>query len=302
VNTLRIGDCELRGDLDDGRRSQTEKIHMRRPSRWSRKVAKSAIRALVNPVLGKPCPACGRRAILTGHKVISPQLAAAWDQPSAWVRRFDQREGRCCTACGNSIRSRELARTIVDQYNHILALESRSLAELVDQESFRQLAIAEINSCGGLHDQLRRLPRLSFSEYGSTVPEIPNQSLMGLTYPDNSFDLVLTSETLEHVPDVATALCEIFRVLKPAGLHIFTVPIVYDRLETRRRAMLDVDGKIEHLLSPSYHASSTHNADDYLVFWEFGADFENTVRAVGFDLTVIKCTSNPAVVTFIAEK
>jgi SAM-dependent methyltransferase len=275
---------------------------MPRLSRWPRHVAKAAIRAVVNPVLGKPCPACGRRAILLDHKVITPELAAAWELPPAWVRRFDQREGRCCAACGNSVRARELARTIVDQYNRALGLDSRSLADLVTRDPFRQLAVAEINSCGGLHDQLRLLPRLSFSEYGSTAPDVPNQSLMGLTYADNSFDLVLTSETLEHVPDANIALREIFRVLKPGGRHIFTVPIVHDRPATRQRARLGADGKLEHLLPPSHHAGGTHNAGDYLVFYEFGADFEDTVRTAGFKLTAIRNPDNPAVVTFVAEK
>ena len=271
-------------------------------SRWSRQVAKAAIRAVLNPMLGKPCPACGRRAIFIDHKVISPELASAWELSPQWVRWFDQREGRCCAACGNSARATALARTIVDQYNAALGLDARSLADLVTRAPFRALAVAELNSCGGLHDLLRRLPRLSFSEYGSTAPDIPSQSLMGLTYADRSFDLVLNSETLEHVPDIDIALREIFRVLKPGGRHIFTVPIIYERPATRRRARLGPSGNVEHLLPPSYHASGTHHADDYLVFNEFGADFENTVRSVGFKLIVVRSPSNPAIVTFVAEK
>ena len=43
-----------------------------------------------------------------------------------------------------------------------------------------------------------------------------------------SFDLVLTSETLEHVPDLAAASREIRRVLVPGGRHIFTIPLLPD--------------------------------------------------------------------------
>ena len=39
------------------------------------------------------------------------------------------------------------------------------------------------------------------------------------------FDLVLTSETLEHVPDPRLALRETLRVLRPGGRHVFTVPL-----------------------------------------------------------------------------
>jgi len=41
---------------------------------------------------------------------------------------------------------------------------------------------------------------------------------------DNAFDLVLSFEVLEHVPNEAAALREIHRVLKPGGEIIFSVP------------------------------------------------------------------------------
>ncbi|HYJ12112.1 MAG TPA: methyltransferase domain-containing protein, partial [Thermomicrobiales bacterium] len=41
---------------------------------------------------------------------------------------------------------------------------------------------------------------------------------------DNSFDHVVCSEVLEHLPDDAAAVREITRVLKPGGSVVFTVP------------------------------------------------------------------------------
>ena len=59
---------------------------------------------------------------------------------------------------------------------------------------------------------------------GSIVDGFRSEDLTRLTYSDASFDLVLTSETLEHVPDLEAALREIRRVLVPGGRHIFTIP------------------------------------------------------------------------------
>jgi SAM-dependent methyltransferase len=48
--------------------------------------------------------------------------------------------------------------------------------------------------------------------------------LLRLPFPDNSFDRVIASEVLEHVPDDATAMTELTRVLRPGGLAAVTVP------------------------------------------------------------------------------
>jgi SAM-dependent methyltransferase len=45
-------------------------------------------------------------------------------------------------------------------------------------------------------------------------------------YSDQSFDLVLCSHVLEHVPDDCKAMAELFRVLRPGGRALVLVPIV----------------------------------------------------------------------------
>jgi ubiquinone/menaquinone biosynthesis C-methylase UbiE len=45
-----------------------------------------------------------------------------------------------------------------------------------------------------------------------------------IPYPDNTFDLVIASDVLEHLQDDARAVQEIYRILKPGGRLIATVP------------------------------------------------------------------------------
>jgi len=49
-------------------------------------------------------------------------------------------------------------------------------------------------------------------------------SITGMSFASASFDCVLCSEVLEHVPDDAKAVSELRRVLKPGGVLIATVP------------------------------------------------------------------------------
>jgi len=65
---------------------------------------------------------------------------------------------------------------------------------------------------------------------------------LALPYPDGTFDVVIASEILEHVPEDDAAIAELVRVLRPGGRLAVTVP----------RWLPE---KICWLLSDSYHAN-----------------------------------------------
>jgi ubiquinone/menaquinone biosynthesis C-methylase UbiE len=50
------------------------------------------------------------------------------------------------------------------------------------------------------------------------------EDIMALSFNDETFDIVVSCETVEHVPDPKKAIFELFRVLKPGGYMILTCP------------------------------------------------------------------------------
>ena len=248
---------------------------------------------------GPACPTCGFRGRPLHREVLWPELVAAWELTPQWARWMNEREGSRCAWCGTTLRSAGLAAAIVAAVNATAGTRARHLAALFRDRRARALSIAEINSAGNLHRYLARCPGLRHSEFGSKT--LPSEDLMALSYADCSFDLVVTSDTLEHVPDVAQALSEVRRVLKPGASHVFTVPVLSDR-PSRRRALLDADGRIVHLMPPSYHGTPRTDQNDFLVFHEFGTDFEAMCTDAGFELTALRDDRNPALVTYIARR
>lgn len=53
---------------------------------------------------------------------------------------------------------------------------------------------------------------------------LSSANALALPFADNTFDKVICSEVLEHIPDYVAVLAEIDRVLKPGGLFCASVP------------------------------------------------------------------------------
>jgi len=62
-------------------------------------------------------------------------------------------------------------------------------------------------------------PQNSSKSFGLTVG-----NAMSLPFADDSFDKVICSEVLEHIPDYRSVLKEIRRVLRPGGIFAASVP------------------------------------------------------------------------------
>jgi SAM-dependent methyltransferase len=140
---------------------------------------------------------------------------------------------------------------------------------LVEDRRFAQLSVLEINEAGSLHPILSRLHRLELHTF-------PACDMTNLQFADESFDLVVHSDTLEHISKPERGLEQCRRVLTPGGALVFTAPVIVGRL-TRSR-----DG-----LPSSYHGYDGCMDPAMLVHSEFGADLWALVLSAGFDAVEI---------------
>jgi SAM-dependent methyltransferase len=106
---------------------------------------------------------------------------------------------------------------------------------------------------------------------GSTVGKMRCENLESLTFADESIDLHVTQDVLEHVFYPAKVFSEIARTLRPGAAHIFTVPIVNKHQPSKLRARLMEDGQISYFEPPVYHGNPISETDS-LVTMDWGSD------------------------------
>jgi SAM-dependent methyltransferase len=224
------------------------------------------------------CQVCGH-ATFVHDDVLWPELVEAWGLQPAEAAYINVQQGTRCERCGANVRSQALARALV----HTIGGPG-PLDRCVESPAARVLRVLEINEAGALTPWLSRLPRHTLARY-------PECDMTQLPYPSAAFDLIVHSDTLEHVGDPEQALRECLRVLGPGGTCVFTVPVVVGRL-TRSRAGL----------APSFHGHADCREMDLLVHTEFGADVWTVVLQTGFSSCQFLPFRYPSGLALIARK
>lgn len=224
----------------------------------------------------RSCPVCGGIRFISA-KVLWPKLICEWQLTPAEVDYINRQQGTSCASCGNNMRAMALANVIMDVFSF-----KGTFANFC--KSGLSLRVLEINRAGNLTGFLRQL-----SEH--TLIEYPKFNMQELDIPTGVYDLVIHSDTLEHVPNPVRGLSECRRVLKIGGNCIFTIPIIVDRMSRDRAGLV-----------PSYHGSSDVLAQDQIVCTEFGVDFWKIVLGAGFRFCGLQSFEYPAALAVVARK
>lgn len=153
----------------------------------------------------------------------------------------------------------------------------RAIVKIINEYVTAGCQIHESSPSGAASKYFERyFPCYSSSQYfpkisaGEFVDGIRCENLERMSFEDESFDLFVTQDVLEHVFDPAAAFSEVGRVLKPGGYHIFTVPCDFSRKGTDYRAVIEND-EVINLKSPEYHKNPVSDKGS-LVTVDYGRD------------------------------
>ena len=224
------------------------------------------------------CICCGSSSIVAAP-ILWEKLIQDWQLSEYETDYINRQQGVYCQRCKVNLRGMAIA------YGMMRDASFRGyFKDFVRTRKVRSRKILEINEAAWLTQYFNMVS-------GHVLGSFPEVDMQMLPYENDSFDIVVHSDTLEHVPDPLIGLRECYRVLALGGYCVFTVPMVIDRL-TRSRVGLP----------PSFHGSESKRTDDYIVHTEFGGDAWKLAVEAGFSEVRVYSLEYPAALCFLCVK
>ena len=207
-----------------------------------------------------------------------------------------------CRSCGAISRYRSVARGLLRAIEELGGPRAESLASLPRRHPRLRLRVFDTQqpftapACAYPIPDLLSACEWIDVEIGVHRPSEPwgvrysdrlsNQNLERLTFDDGAFDVVVTSDVMEHVRLDGLAHAEIHRVLADGGVYLFTVPHFrgWPLTLVRRRVVVPADpSKDEDLLPPEYHGDA-NSSEGVLAYRAYGLDLDRVLSELGFSV------------------
>lgn len=230
------------------------------------------------------CNICGKETVFFCKNLIHP------------------RDYLVCMHCGSTSRYRSIARGVISALQELTGKEIGSLFDLRALRLGKKVVVYDTQLPFSLGVVTYSIPYfLSLSEdielhisdlhckkyeVGLNGELVSNQDLQRLTFESGKFDIVITSDVMEHVRLPSKAHAEISRVTKKNGFYIFTVPHFRHVYETHFLIKVhdeDDSSKDENLVDPVYHGDP-NSGDAAVVYQVFGLDIDDELKTLFFDV------------------
>lgn len=185
-----------------------------------------------------------------------------------------------CEHCGALLQRSDLVKCLLEE----LKISNGKLSDIAVLKS--QLCILNASANGTIHNALQKMDNYIGTEYMAGIEsgkimwggvgggDVLCMDLQNIPFTANSFDLVISEEVMEHIEDYNKAIDEVYRVLRPEGFYIFTIPLMEGRQTQSRKGKK----KYFHGFAPQL----------YYVYTDFGDDMIEILNRHGFKSKVIK--------------
>lgn len=100
-----------------------------------------------------------------------------------------------------------------------------------------------------------------------------------INFPDNHFDIIVCMGVVEYIQNNMIALREIYRVLKPGGIAVITLPNVKCPYRIWNRLVIKNLGVIKEALGKKRHSLEHHEYRE--------EDYVGDMKTVGFEVPVV---------------
>ncbi len=145
----------------------------------------------------------------------------------------------------------------------------------------RPLKVLHIAPEQAFYRRFKRQKNLDYttSDLSSPLADV-KADITNLPFESNSFDVIFCNHVLEHIPDDAKAMQELYRVMKNGGWGVFQVPQDLSRAKTYEDFSIT---------DPKERAKHFGQYDHVRVY---GRDYFERLSAAGFEVTPTDYTQN----------
>jgi SAM-dependent methyltransferase len=218
----------------------------------------------------------------------------AYDFPDVRLRKAHGigllRETMRCKTCGATMRDRQLATALLQIIAERLG-QTESDLRAYRQNPLATLRILDTDSFSAISRILRGLAGYVHSQFlpgrpnGEVIADgSVNVNLESIPFPVANFDVILTSDVMEHVANDARAHQEIFRCLAPNGTYLFTVP--YDPCIVGHRQLTQRTGQaLRYFILEKHIHGDPHSGSGIIAHRIYGRQLLDDLSALGFDVS-----------------
>ena len=172
-------------------------------------------------------------------------------------------ENILCPNCGSAARER----LVLNLLKHDIEFAGKKILHLSPEKNIYHFIKdeAEVTTADLLPGFYRTIDGL-----------VQKQDATNFTFADESFDMVIGNHILEHIPDDAKAMKEIYRVLKPGGKAILQVPY---------SESIPATFETKDINDPALQ-SKLYGQKDHVRIYAFN-DYVERLRSAGFIVEII---------------